>query len=133
VRGRQGLAYTVAAWHTARRDAGMFSAYTATAPDKEDQARASILREFDRLRQQPVSADELDRAKAFIAGGRIIGLQTSRAQSRDLSRAAIYGRPLEAGAVYIERIQSLTRDELQAAAQKYFHTDHYVLGALRGA
>jgi zinc protease len=132
VRGRQGLAYAVAAFHSTRRDAGMFTAYTATAPDREDQARAAILTEFDRLVQEPVSVEELDRAKTFLAGARTISMQTSRAQSRDISRAVLYGRPPEAGRAYIERVRALTRADLQAAAQTYFQADRYALGVLRG-
>lgn len=132
VRGRQGLAYTVAAFHTCRREAGMFTVYTATAPDNEETARAAILVEMERLRQELVTVDEIERAKAFLAGARAIAMQTSRAQSRDLSRAALYGRPVEAGTLYLERIQSLTREDLQAAAQRYFRPDAYALGVLRG-
>jgi zinc protease len=132
VRGRRGLAYTVAAWHTLRKDAGMFVTYTATAPEKEDEARGAILTELDRLRQEPVSAEELERAKAFIAGAKRIGLQTSRAQARDLSRAALYGRPQEASKVYVERIRALTAEDLQRVAQTYFDPERYALGALRG-
>lgn len=133
VRGRRGLAYTVMAWHMMRRDAGMFVTYTATAPEKEDEARAAILTEFDRLRQEPVTAPELDRVKAYIAGSKRISLQTSRAQARDLSRAAMYGHPQEASRLYVERVQALSAEDLQRTAQRYFHTSRYALGVLRGA
>jgi zinc protease len=110
----------------------MFGTYTATAPEKEDEARAAILEEIERLLQEPVMPGELDRAKAYIAGSRVIALQTARAQARDLARNVLYGRPPEASRLYVERVRALTAGDLQAAAQTYLRTDRYALGVLRG-
>lgn len=132
VRGRQGLAYTVSAWNATRGDAGMFVAYTATAPENEERARTAILHELERLREEPVAQEELERAVTYIAGAKTISLQTSRAQARDLSRALVYGREVEASALYVERIRTLTPEDLLAAAQRYFTPDSFALGALRG-
>lgn len=132
VRGRQGLAYTVSAWHTVRKDAGMFTVYTATDPGNEDRARASIFDELEKVRQDLVTAEELDRVRTFIAGAKSISLQASFALASDLCRNAVYGRPEEASDYYVQRIQSLTREDLQDAAQRYLLPDRYAAGILRG-
>lgn len=132
VRGRLGLAYTVMAFHTGRRHRGSFVTYTATAPESEGRARDALLREFRRLREEPVAVEELDRAKAYLAGSLRISLQASPVRARELTRAVLYERPLNATEDYIERIQALTPEDLQAVSQKYFTPDSYSLGVLRG-
>jgi zinc protease len=132
VRGRQGLAYTVMAFHTNRRHRGGFVTYTATSPENEERAREAILNEFRRLREEPVTDEELERAKAYLAGALRISLQTSPTRARQLTQAVLYGRPLNAAEDYIERIRRLAPEDLQAVARRYFTPESYSLGVLRG-
>ena len=65
LRDRRSLAYAVHAFAVERALAGMFIGYIATTPDKEDVARAGLLREFEILAERGVTPDELTRAQAY--------------------------------------------------------------------
>ncbi|HEY4130867.1 MAG TPA: pitrilysin family protein, partial [Gemmatimonadaceae bacterium] len=68
LRDKRSLAYTVHAFATERRLAGTFGAYIATGPSQEDAARDGLLAEFRRLREEPVTAEELNRAQTYAIG-----------------------------------------------------------------
>jgi len=68
LREKRSLAYTVAAIPWLRRRAGVMLTYIATSPDREDEARDCMLRELERLIEEPASELELDRARNYSAG-----------------------------------------------------------------
>src|SRR5206468_3332354 len=59
LRDKRSLCYTVNAFASERTAAGVFGAYIATSPQQELAARDGLLGEFRRLREEPVSAEEL--------------------------------------------------------------------------
>ena len=71
--------YTVHAFASDRRLAGTFGAYIATSPEQEDAARDGLLAEFRRLRDEPVTAEELERAQTYAIGTHAIRQQSGGA------------------------------------------------------
>lgn len=133
VRGDNGLAYAVTSFHRARRYGGTFATYTATSPENEAAAREILLAECARLRREPVSDHELSAGKIAIRGERVTGLQTFSAQAGELAVNRLYGLPPDAGARYVERIESITSEELRETAERYLHSDRVWIGAVRGS
>ncbi|HMC56739.1 MAG TPA: pitrilysin family protein, partial [Gemmatimonadaceae bacterium] len=79
LRDKQSLCYTVHAFANERRAAGTFNAYIATSPDKEAMAREGLLRELQKLRDEPVTAEELQRAQMYAIGTHAIRQQSGAA------------------------------------------------------
>jgi zinc protease len=69
------------------RAAGWFTSYLACAPDKEEQARRGLLREWAALADAPVSDDELSRAKAYVLGAHAIRQQSAAAVASEIADA----------------------------------------------
>jgi predicted Zn-dependent peptidase len=132
VRGDNALAYAVTSFHRPRREAGIFGTYTATSPDKEVTAREILLAECARLASERVSEDELRDAKEAIRGEYVIHNQTFGAQAGELAVNHLYGLPLDEPERYLERVDSVTGEELMAAAARYLTPDRYWLGVVRG-
>ncbi|HEX2716752.1 MAG TPA: pitrilysin family protein, partial [Gemmatimonadaceae bacterium] len=91
LRDRQSLAYTVHAFGTERRQAGLFVGYIATSPEKEETARQGLLREFAKLREQRVASDELQRAQRYAIGTHAIRQESSAAVLGDVLDAWQFG------------------------------------------
>ncbi|MGH7670449.1 MAG: M16 family metallopeptidase, partial [Gemmatimonadaceae bacterium] len=87
LRERQSLAYTVHAFASERRLAGAFGAYIAMSPDQEDVARAGLLTEFQKLREAPVTAEELAHVQAYAVGAHAIRQQRGSAVLDDVITA----------------------------------------------
>jgi zinc protease len=132
LRSRRSLAYTVSAYPMIRRDAGAFIAYIATSPERGDEARAALLYELARLRSEPPTEEELERARRYAIGSWQIQTQTNAAQLSDLAVALMIGEGLDEILEYEARTLAVTRDHVLAAAQRWFDESRLVEGVVRG-
>jgi zinc protease len=132
LRDRQSLAYTVQAAVSEKRLAGMFLSYIATSPEKEGVARAGLLAEFAKLRDEPVTADELTRAKEYMVGTHAISQESGAAQLGEMLDAWMFGEGLHEILEYDARIRAVTADQMRDVAQKYFDPEIRVEGIVRG-
>jgi zinc protease len=132
LRERRSLAYTVHAFATERLLAGMFIAYIATSPQREDEARAGLLAEFEKLRSAPVGADELSRAQTYTIGAHAIRQQSGASVLADVMDAWQFGRGLDELDEFESRVLAVTPAEIQALAQRYFDAERVVEGIVRG-
>ncbi len=132
LRDRQSLAYTVHASHVSRLMGGMFLSYIAMSPEKEDAARQGLLREFARLRQAPVTGEELERAKTYAAGTHAIAQQSGAVVVSEIIDAWVYGEGLSELDEWEARIRDVTAADIQRLATTYFDDTRRVEGIIRG-
>jgi zinc protease len=131
LRERQSLAYTVGVQVIERALAGTFIGYIATAPEKEERARAGLLREFQRLREDLVSEDELERAKEYAVGTRVIRRESNGALLSEMIDAWLFGRLAES-AEFEGKIRSVTRKQVRRLAAACFDPGRRAEGVVRG-
>jgi len=132
LREKRSLAYTVHAFATERLLGGMFVAYIATSPSQEQEARAGLLAEFEKLRAAPVGADELARAQTYTIGAHAIRQQSGASVLADVIDAWQFGRGLDELDDFESRVLAVTPAEIQALAQRYFDVARVVEGIVRG-
>ncbi len=85
----------------------MFLSYIATSPDKEGVARAGLLAEFAKLREQPISAEELSRAKEYIVGVHAISKESGAALLGEMLDAWMFGEGLKELLDYESRVRAV--------------------------
>jgi zinc protease len=132
LRDRQSLAYTVHAYTSEHQLAGMFLSYIATSPEKEDIARQGLLREFDRLRESPVTDEELTRAKNYSIGSHAIRQESGAAVLGEMLDAWMYGSGLRELLEYETSIANVTAADILSLAREFFVRDRHVEGIVRG-
>jgi zinc protease len=132
LRDKQSLAYTVQASVSERRLAGMFLSYIATSPEKEGVARAGLLAEFAKLRDELVSDEELARAKEYVVGSHAISQETGGAQLGEMLDAWMFGEGLHELLEYDTRMRAVTAEEMREVAREYFDAERRVEGIVRG-
>lgn len=132
LRDKQSLAYTVSAYGIERRSAGIFAAYIATAPEREEEARAGLLNEFAKLRETAVSDEELQRAKTYLVGTHAISQQSGASVLADIIDAWLFGSGLAERTTFADDVQRVTAQDVQALAMKYFDPMRRVEGVVRG-
>jgi len=126
LRDRQGLAYSVTAWSQEAVDPGYFAIYIGTELSKVPQAREGILGHLQRLCDEPVPADELERAARYLVGSYEIGLQRGGSVANRILFDELYGIGPDMMEAYPERILALTPGDLQAAAREFFTVGRHV-------
>jgi predicted Zn-dependent peptidase len=94
-----------------------------------------VVGEFRNLKEQPVAAEEVSRAKAQLKGSLMLSLESSSARMSNLARQEMYFDRFFSLDEIIERIESVSAEQLQEMSQELFHADKIavtVLGNLDG-
>ena len=131
LRDKQSLCYTVTAFSSTRRAAGTFGAYIATSPEKENAARDGLLAEFQRFRDEPVMAEELERAQTYAIGVHAIQQQSGSSVLGDVVDAWLFGKLSDLES-FERSVRGVTAERMQQFAAKYFDPDRRVEGIIRG-
>jgi predicted Zn-dependent peptidase len=120
IRERQGLAYAVFSELNPYSDAGMLSVYAGTSRSTTERVLRSIAGEFARLKNEPVGADELRRAKDQLKGSLVLSLESPGARMSNLARQEIYfGRFFSVEELHAS-IEAVTREDVQQTAVEFF-------------
>jgi zinc protease len=132
LRSRRSLAYTISAFPLARARAGAFIAYIATSPEREAEARAGMIEQLGILAAEPLSAEEVERAKEYTIGAWHIRGQTNAARLSDLVNAVVLGTGVEEIHTFEARTRAITAEQMRAAASRYLDPARVVEGVVRG-
>lgn len=116
LRDRRSMAYSVSAMLREGVDPGSFAVYMGTSPEKVEPALAGVRRELERVRDECVSAIELDRAKEHLIGTHAIGLQRNGARAGVMALDTCYGLGPEALSHYEAQIAAVTADDVRDVA-----------------
>ncbi|HSH13148.1 MAG TPA: insulinase family protein, partial [Desulfurivibrionaceae bacterium] len=127
LRDRQSLAYSLSAFAQLGLDTGSFGVYMGTSPDKQDQAVKALWQQLFRVRQEPISQEELDKARNLLISQHELGLQTHGAQALDMALNEIYGLGQDFGDRYVKALTEVTAAQVLEVARKYIQPDHYVM------
>lgn len=131
LRDRRSLAYTVHAFAAARPLAGLFGVYIATSPEREDEARTGLLEEIERLRREPPSAEELERAREYAIGTELIRRESGSALMSEMVESWLFGE-LEEIEAYERTLRALTVRDLDSVIHEYLNASAAVYGVVRG-
>jgi len=130
LRERMGIVYDVDVDIFPMKDPGVF-VITAQLTDPDvRRAVDETLRQLDKLKNSPLSADEIDRALNAIEAARQPGNQPADDQAYALGYwATVYGGKEPDG--YIDNIRKVTPEDVQRVAQKYLGAGNYTLSVIR--
>jgi predicted Zn-dependent peptidase len=90
VRERRGLAYAVFSGLSAYRDTGSMTIYAGCANDVIGELIDVVVTEVQRLKDEPLPADELRRAKDHLKGSLMLSLESTSSRMSHLARQEIY-------------------------------------------
>lgn len=117
LRDKRSMAYSVTGVAAEGVDPGYFAVYIATSPEKADLAVEGIKEELRRIREEPISALELERAQQHLIGTHAIGLQRNSSRAALLGLDYLYGVGDENFSHYAEQVMAVTREKVQQLAQ----------------
>jgi len=135
IREERGLAYSVYSDLSPYRDTGNLCVYAGTSAGKALQVVELILAELRSLKQTPIEAEELTRAKDQLKGNILLGLESSNSRMANLARQEMYFHQFFTVDEIIARIDEVTAEQVQSMAQRLFHPEGIavtLLGRLDG-
>ena len=120
VREKRGLAYSVGSYNEQFTDQGMVATYVGTREDNVEEACEIIGNEMARLRVEPVSEEELVRAKESVKGRLVLSSESTAARMTRISRATLFGLPIESLDEMLARVDAIRVDDLTELAQELY-------------
>ncbi|MDE5074216.1 MAG: pitrilysin family protein [Trichodesmium sp. St5_bin8] len=127
IRSRQGLAYSVSAYWSANYDyPGVFVAGGQTRSDATVAFIQSINEEIELIRTQPITQEELKRAKDSALNSFIFNFQDPAQTLSRLMRYEYYDYPQDFIFRYRQELEKITVADVQRVAQKYLQPEKMV-------
>ena len=126
LREKHGYAYGAGSGFDMRAGAGPFAASAGVQTDKTAESLKEFFNEFNAI-LQPVPADELARAKNYVALRFPGGFETTGDISRKLEDQLLYHLPDDYYSTYVQHIQAVTSADVQRVAQKYIQPARFVV------
>ncbi|WP_445383921.1 insulinase family protein [Robiginitalea sp. IMCC44478] len=121
---REDKGYTYGSYSSIGNDKygpSRFRAYASVRNAVTDSSVVQILSEIDRISKEPVSDTELENTKAKYVGSFVRALEQPSTIARYALNIETENLPKDYYKTYLERINAVTKEDVQKAAQKYFN------------
>ncbi|MAU15208.1 MAG: peptidase M16 [Muricauda sp.] len=99
-----------------------FNAYAQVRNEVTDSSVVEILKEIDKIISEPVSDEELKNAKAKYAGSFVMALEKPETVAEYALNIETEDLPKDFYETYLERLDAITKEDVQQAAKKHFST-----------
>ncbi len=130
IREKHGLCYSIYSFQAAFQDTGLMCVAAGVGRETEMKTLGLIKSEMDSLKQDGVKAEELDRAREQAKSSLVMGLESTSSRMLKLGHAMMaLDRCLTPDGI-IERYDAVTREDIQAAANKHLDFEKLSLSVL---
>ncbi|HEM62141.1 MAG TPA: insulinase family protein [Chloroflexi bacterium] len=116
VREARGLAYSVYSYLSLYQDAGLLGVYAGVDGDRIDGALRAIMDELAKMRQEPVSEEELHKAKEFTKGRLQLQMEDSFAVASWMGRQEVLEDRVRSLDEVLEEVDAVTAADIQRVA-----------------
>lgn len=130
IREEAGLAYSVYSDLAVFADAGCLAVGAGTAVEAVPAVLEYTVREFRDLKERPVPADELRRAKDHLKGSLMLSLESPGSRMANLARQDLYYGQVRSLDEVSEEVESVTAEQVQALANEWFDQPRIALSVL---
>jgi zinc protease len=126
LREAKGFTYSAGSGFSMRKTPGPFVAQAAVHTPVTADAVAEMLREIRRMGEELVPADELERAKRYLALRLPQRFETASDVTARLAEIVLYQLPEDYFGRYVERIMAVSAEEVRQVARGHLDPDRMV-------
>ena len=119
IREKKGLAYTVSGIHPDLKGPSHYLTYVITRPHDAGKVRRDVLKQAERLQEEPLSARELEAAKQKLLGTFLNDRETNRGTAFRLAKAESIGLGYGYEENFERRLSEVTAQDIRRVAQEY--------------
>jgi predicted Zn-dependent peptidase len=135
IRENRGLAYSVYSYLPTYIDSGLVVVYAGTNEDSFQEVIELVLKEFDRLKKEPLKNGELETAKEQLKGNLLLSLESSDNLMTRLAKNEIYFQSYLPVAKILKGIDEVKEETVRQLANEIFDERLFcltVLGPMNG-
>lgn len=122
LREKHGYTYGASSGFDMRSSAGPFVAAAAVQTDKTSEALKEFFNELNGM-LRPAPADEVARAKSYVALRFPSTFETTGDVARRLEELVVYRLPEDYYSRYVQNLEAVTPADVERVARKYIHPD----------
>ncbi|PQM62859.1 MAG: peptidase M16 [Rhodobacteraceae bacterium] len=126
IREKRGLCYSIFSSIDAGSDTGSFTIYAGTSEDKINELSTVVIDELKRS-IETISQKDLDKARAQIKAGLLMGLESTSNRCERLARMLSVWRRIIPLSETIKRIEEVTLLDLRGFAERIFSSSNPAL------
>lgn len=130
VREERGLAYSVYSFKLAYADNGAWGVYVGTTPTQTDTAMSIIRAELDKVVEEGITSEELERAKGSMRGSLALSLEDGNSRMIRLGRDELTGMPHLSVDERLAKLDAVELDQVQSVATDLFAAETRMIGAV---
>ncbi len=119
VREKKGVAHSVDAWTYNHNHSGLFGISGIVDGSQYQSAKAAILVEVERIKETPVSAEELTKAVKQFTAATLGTRKSMQGQAQDLGGCWVSTQDLNFSQRYLAAVKRLTPEDLLRVARHY--------------
>ena len=120
IREEQGLAYDIGSYFNSYAETGNFVISAGVDPSHTQEAIRAIITELKRLCDVLVADDELERMKAYVRGGVVLGLEGTQQVASWLGSQECLHNRVHAIDEVVASVNAVTGQDIQRVAQSCF-------------
>ncbi|MBI9070623.1 MAG: insulinase family protein [Melioribacteraceae bacterium] len=112
VREKNGIAYQINSFYNVFSDISAFGVYLSTNEKSIDKAVSLINKEFDKLKNKKISDRELKKAKEYLKGQIIMGLESTTNRMIRIANSELYFGKIRTLEETISEIEEVTSEDI---------------------
>jgi Predicted Zn-dependent peptidases len=132
---REDKGYTYGAYSSfgGSKYRGTWTASSEVRTDVTEGAMKEFMYELDRLRAEPVTAEELENAKRAIVGSFALSLESPTSLLANIVTQKLYNLPADYWDTYPQKVAAVTAADVQRVANQYLDKEHLQVVAVGDA
>jgi zinc protease len=133
LREDKGYTYGAYSGFSGSKFRGTWISSSEVRTDVTEGAMKEFMYELKRLRDEKVTADELENAKRAIVGSFALSLEQPQSLLQNIITQKIYDLPADYWDTYPQKVAAVTADDIQKVAQQYIDLNHMQIVAVGDA
>ncbi|WP_073148639.1 M16 family metallopeptidase [Paramaledivibacter caminithermalis] len=127
IREEHGLAYSIYSHPSFYKNFGLFTIYVSLNPSQLKKVTELITIEINKLVNNYITKEELNRAKEQLKGNYILGLESTSSIMTMLGKYEIFGKKIKSIGEVLKSIDSVNMSDMENIINKIFKGDKFSL------
>jgi predicted Zn-dependent peptidase len=130
VREKRGLVYSIFSTSSPFRNFGISYVYAGTSKENLLPVVDIILEQFKKIKKEGVKPEELERAREYLKGTLVLGMESSSSRMSWLAKSEYYHDRVMTIDEVFEKVDKVTNDDIIRLAMKFFQDDFLTLAVI---
>ncbi len=130
IREDRGLAYSVYTYLSSYEEGGLFTVYAGTTKESYETVVGLIREEFDDIKGNGITSEELSKAKNQLLSMLILGLETSKARMSRMANSYLMFKRIKPIEEITKKIEDIKMSDIKRVAKDIFDDRYYSVTVL---